>query len=196
MFSQYQSCRWPGDEGNHSIRSHGMDLSLSDCCSLNTRRAEIYRCVDAVIYDKGTAAGRLIITGKPAVTQYKQYLCSVVMAIRMNIWVWDKELHNGSIWNAVLSHWSTHHDDVTKWRHFPRYWPFVRIINRSPLSSPLICAWTNGWANTGDAGDFRGHHAQYSVTVMSSKIDTATSRPSQQLGQFYNFPGANKIHSD
>ena len=24
------------------------------------------------------------------------------------------------------------HDDVTKWKHFPRYWPFVRGIHRSP----------------------------------------------------------------
>ena len=25
----------------------------------------------------------------------------------------------------------THHDDVIKWRHFPRNWPFVRGIHRS-----------------------------------------------------------------
>ena len=24
------------------------------------------------------------------------------------------------------------HDDVIKWKHFPRYWPFVRGIHRSP----------------------------------------------------------------
>ena len=28
------------------------------------------------------------------------------------------------------------HDDVIKWKHFPRYWPFVRGINRSPGNSP------------------------------------------------------------
>ena len=45
------------------------------------------------------------------------------------------------------------HDDVIKWRHFPRYWPFVRGIHRSPVNSPhkgqwhralmfsLICVW-------------------------------------------------------
>ena len=27
------------------------------------------------------------------------------------------------------------HDDVSKWKHFPRYWPFVRGIHRSPLNS-------------------------------------------------------------
>ena len=52
------------------------------------------------------------------------------------------------------------HDDVIKWKHFPRYWPFVWGIPRSPVNSPykgqwrgdlmfpLICAWMNGWVNT------------------------------------------------
>ena len=31
---------------------------------------------------------------------------------------------------------SAHHDDVIKWKHFPRYWPFVRGIQRSPVNSP------------------------------------------------------------
>ena len=28
------------------------------------------------------------------------------------------------------------HDDVTKWIHFTRYWPFVKGIHRSPVDSP------------------------------------------------------------
>ena len=28
------------------------------------------------------------------------------------------------------------HDDVIKWKHFPRYWPFVRGIHWSPVNSP------------------------------------------------------------
>ena len=28
------------------------------------------------------------------------------------------------------------HDDVIKWKHFPRYWPFARGIHRSPVNSP------------------------------------------------------------
>ena len=27
------------------------------------------------------------------------------------------------------------HDDVIKWKHFPRYWPFVRGIHRSRVNS-------------------------------------------------------------
>ena len=45
------------------------------------------------------------------------------------------------------------HDDVIKWKYFPRYWPFVWWIRRSPVNSPhngqwcralmfsSICAW-------------------------------------------------------
>ena len=28
------------------------------------------------------------------------------------------------------------HKDVIKWKHFPRYWPFVRGIHRWPVDSP------------------------------------------------------------
>ena len=70
------------------------------------------------------------------------------------------------------------HDDVIKWKHFPRYWLFVRGIHRSPVNSPhkgqwrgtlmfsLICAWINGWVNNRMAGDLRRHRVQYDVTVM------------------------------
>ena len=33
------------------------------------------------------------------------------------------------------------HDDVIKWKHFPRCWPSVRIIHRSPVNSPHKSQW-------------------------------------------------------
>ena len=33
------------------------------------------------------------------------------------------------------------HDDVIKWKHFPRYWPFVRGIFRRPVDSPHKVQW-------------------------------------------------------
>ena len=33
------------------------------------------------------------------------------------------------------------HDDVIKWKHLPRYWPFVRGIHRSPVNSPHKGQW-------------------------------------------------------
>ena len=75
---------------------------------------------------------------------------------------------------------SIDHDDVIKWQHFPRYWPFVRGIHRSPVNSPhkgqwrealvfsLICAWINGWVKNREAGDLRRHRANYDVQAMNA----------------------------
>ena len=59
------------------------------------------------------------------------------------------------------------HDDVIKWAHFPRNWPFVRGegLWHGALMFSLICAWTNSGSNNRDAGDLRRHGAQYDVTV-------------------------------
>ena len=70
------------------------------------------------------------------------------------------------------------HDDVIKWKHFPRYWPFVRGIHRSPGNSPhkgqwggalmfsLICGWINDWVNNREAGVLRSQRGHYDVTVL------------------------------
>ena len=69
------------------------------------------------------------------------------------------------------------HDNVIKWRPFPRYCLFVRGIH--PVNSPhkgqwrgalifsLICVWINGWVNNRTAGDLRRHRAHYDVIVMT-----------------------------
>ena len=83
---------------------------------------------------------------------------------------------------SILEKYNTH-DDVIKWKRFPRYWPFVRGIHRSPVNSQhkcpwrgtdiiLICAWINGWVNNRKAGDLRRYHAHYGAIVMHS-TDTA-----------------------
>ena len=70
------------------------------------------------------------------------------------------------------------HDDVIKWKHFPRNWPFVRGIHRSRWIShtkasdvELWCflwsaVWINGWVNNREAGDLRRHRGHYDVNVM------------------------------
>ena len=73
------------------------------------------------------------------------------------------------------------HDDVIKWKHFPRYWPFVRGIHRSTVNSPhkgqwrgalmfsLMCARINSWVNNREAGDLRRYRRHYDVIVMHSR---------------------------
>ena len=72
------------------------------------------------------------------------------------------------------------YDDVIKWKHFPRYWPFVWGIHRSRVNSPhkdqwrgvlmfsLICTWKNGWVNSSEAGDLRRRRAHYDVIALHS----------------------------
>ena len=71
------------------------------------------------------------------------------------------------------------HDNVIKLKHFPRCWPFVSGIHRSPVNSPhkgqwrgallfsLSCVWINEWGNIRETGDLRRHRAHYDVIVMS-----------------------------
>ena len=74
------------------------------------------------------------------------------------------------------------HDDVIKWKHFPRYWLFVRGIHQSPLNSAhkgqwrgalmftMICASKNGWVNNREAGDLRRHRFHYGVIIMLHRL--------------------------
>ena len=80
---------------------------------------------------------------------------------------------------AAISQTTFSHDDVIKWKHFPRNWPFVREIHRSPVNFPhkgqwrgalmfsLIYAWINDWVNDREAGDLRRQHGHYDVIVMN-----------------------------
>ena len=78
----------------------------------------------------------------------------------------------------LLLNKATYQDDVIKWKHFPRNWPFERGIHRSPVNSPhkgqwrrtlmfsLIRAWIKVWVYNREANDLRRHRAHYDVTVM------------------------------
>ena len=81
---------------------------------------------------------------------------------------------------ATLKSRNISHDDVMKWKHFPRYRvpTLCEGIHRSPVDSPhkdqwrgilmfsFICAWTHGWANNQDVGDLKRRRAHYCITVM------------------------------
>ena len=86
---------------------------------------------------------------------------------------WESNYMHMEYWHVITQR---QYEDVIKWKHFPRCWPFVRGIHRWPLDSPhkgqwcralvfsLICAWTNGSANNRDTGDLIRHHGHCDVT--------------------------------
>ena len=114
-----------------------------------------------------------------------------VPPLRITGFLWKKKPnHNGlplqktsdaaCIFHVLVPSWKwPRHDDVIKLKHFPRYWPYVLGIHRSPVNSPhkgqwrgalmfsLIYTRINGWVNDGEAGDLRRHRAHYGVTVLS-----------------------------
>ena len=50
--------------------------------------------------------------------------------------LWDLTRSYSKTSYRILNDVSCYHDDVIKWKHFPRYWPFVRGIHRSPVNFP------------------------------------------------------------
>ena len=99
------------------------------------------------------------------------------------------------------------HDDVIKWKHFPRYWPFVREIHRSPVNFPhkgqwrwalmftLICARMKGWVNNREAGDLRRYRVHYDVIVMCALLavcDSCVAEWSRVFEQEFTFDTLNQ----
>ena len=109
-------------------------------------------------------------------------MCSKPLPVLINpgrciiIWITINLLQ----WHFMNENCFHSHDDVIKWKHFPRYWPFVRGIHRSPMNSPLkgqwrgalmfSLIWINGWVNNRKAGDLRRHRAHCDVIVMISLV--------------------------
>ena len=97
------------------------------------------------------------------------------------------KLCSSRVWSWRRNPWGPYpHDDVIKWKYFPRCWPFLRGIHRSLVNSPhkgqwrgalMICARINGWVDNGDAGDLWRHRAHYDVIVMSYTSITFHTSP-------------------
>ena len=107
----------------------------------------------------------------------KEYDCYIIFETNTD----GRSTPMGVIFHVTPAKLSSH-DDVIKWKHFPRCWPFVRGIHGSPVNSPhkgqwrwalmfsLICAQINRGVNNREAGDLRRHYAHYDVIVMIEEI--------------------------
>ena len=93
-------------------------------------------------------------------------------------------INQSVLYSSIITHEAkvAPHDDV---KHFPRNWPFVREIHRSPVNFPhkgqwrgalmfsLIYARINDWVNNSEAGDLKRQHGHYDVIVMHIKTQRA-----------------------
>ena len=110
-----------------------LQIGWSDLLAkLAKQHAEKFNCTFG--HDKESSVigySKLTINGKNGNNHYKEKT------------VWRPSyLYNGNsiTWKTVfLFTWgpgTNFHDDVMKWKLFPRYWPFVRGILRWPVGSP------------------------------------------------------------
>ena len=87
------------------------------------------------------------------------------------LWICCMNSHSATNGNVTSL---TSHDDVIKWKHFARYWPFVYFPHKGQWRGALmfffIFAWTNGWGNNRYDGDFRRHRAHCNVTVIIPSV--------------------------
>ena len=107
----------------------------------------------------------------------------------------NRTLRRGSTYKHRIYKPFMVHDDVIKWKHFPRNWPFVRGIHRSPVNSQhkgqwrtavmfsLICVWINSWVNNDEPGDLRRYRAHYDVIVMWSALCLLMQREAPEHGR-------------
>ena len=91
------------------------------------------------------------------------------------------------------------HDGLIKWNHFPRCWPFVWGIRRSPGNSPhkgqqcgalmfsLTCTWKNAWANNCEAGDLRHPLWHHSNVIWCCCYDHSFFYPSPKIPTYTMF---------
>ena len=111
--------------------------------------------------------------------------------------------------NNVLSYWAdvvlvsdqprtNVRDDVIKWKHFPRYWPFVRGIHRSPVNSQHKGQWRGAFNDVffdlrlnkrlSGAGYLRHQRAHDDVIVMVSTTASRNDTPAMRSDEWLISP--------
>ena len=74
-------------------------------------------------------------------------------------------------------------DDVIKWKHFPRYWPFVSGIYRPPVNSPHKGQWSIAlmFSLNRKSGDLRRYRSHYDATVLGGQMTDGLSMLNSSL---------------
>ena len=81
-------------------------------------------------------------TSSTARSSYLARVGPVVMTmVDETLTIGESALLSYDLRKTANCNWKANHDDVIKWKHFPRYWPFVRGIHRSPVNSLRKGMW-------------------------------------------------------
>ena len=137
-----------------------VSVQKSDICSYRN----LFKVMNSFFFCCGIwcCLSRLVVDSEYSVF-YGHIFCIIVLWISTL-----RQVQKSDIMQATAQ---TCHDDVIKWKHFPRYWPFPHKGQWcGVLMFSLICAWINGWVKNHAAGDLRRHCTHYDVTVMQEII--------------------------
>ena len=149
---------------------------------VSLKRALAAGATGALIHDNGVSnlLNRLFVSIACDMLSITTFVCGHEPCLISGLLRWNVSLRRPPsihISTKLSVIWILQYDDVIKWKPFPRYWPFVRGIHRSPVNSShkgqwrgalmfsLICVWMNSWVNNREAGDLRRCRAHYDVTV-------------------------------
>ena len=105
--------------------------------NLSQRQAEIEKIIVLVfvVYrDRSFEIG-------PGKDIYATVFTAIIIIRYRDIWELKMSLFLGNLLGPAYLTPCLFNYDVIKWKHFPRYWPFVRGIQRSPVNSPHKGQW-------------------------------------------------------
>ena len=101
----------------------------------------IHRCIDAIVNST------YCVLYQDILTQHINALCWYIIPVLQSnetneLVLWIKSIVL-LLWKSTETKNNTElfQDDVIKWKHFPRYRPFVRGIHRSTVNSPHKGHW-------------------------------------------------------
>ena len=153
-------------------------------CSLPSRLLTIHAPPHVACQDVRHDNGSIIHVERTGPNRTRSVVIINFIGYLLHVWIIDiyykKSYRNVTSRCNFNPHVYADDDDVIKWKHFPRYWHFVRGIHRSPVNFPhkgqwrgalmfsLICDLTKGRINNRDPGDLGRHRAHHDVIVMPS----------------------------
>ena len=136
-------CNYPnGFKNTTNVYSIHLELRMAVPCQISTGR---WKYVNPCLYFLGIPDQRTVYVKRqmrPRWTYVRR--SSVTPDLIASTSLRDQWFNFMSVRQWVGVHRSLEsrsHDDVIKWKHFPRYWPFVRGIHRSPVNSPHKGQW-------------------------------------------------------
>ena len=195
-------CQWKKSAGNRPLNV----LLRYKSYNMHTFIVSMFCCENSCKWAPGIADISVSMESDMIYIQFSFLLVVLLLCCccYFSMWFGSRSQICRQRWHRLQLLYRQHHDDVIKWNNFPRHWPFVRGIPRSPVNSPhkgqwrgalmvfFICAWTNSWVNNDEPGDLRRYRAHYDVTVMcrhNNKLQSVTTKlPSWRLLVFSDSP--------